>query len=103
MKRKLTAESAETAEKSRSISANSAISAVKILLNPSGRWQPLAVALFHLAALALTARLAHWPYPLALLTLAAVTLPLVLYSRLTPPQQRNTKYAIRDTPPPSHP
>ncbi|MBM4424047.1 MAG: hypothetical protein FJ030_11750 [Chloroflexi bacterium] len=41
------------------------------------------ILLFHLLALALTARLAHWPLPLVLLTLVAATLPFAAYNRIT--------------------
>ncbi len=40
----------------------------------------LAVVIFHLLALAAVARLAHWPYPLLLLTIAVFILPLTLYA-----------------------
>ncbi len=83
------AENADHAEKPKNISANSAHSAVNLFIYPTGRRQFFAVALFHLAALALTARLAHWPYPLVLLTLALVILPFNFYLRIT-------SYALRD-------
>jgi hypothetical protein len=56
-----------------------------VFLNPAGRWQKIAVVLFHLLALTLTARLAHWPYLLVALTLVAVNLPFTLYTALCPP------------------
>ncbi len=53
--------------------------------NLSARAQ-ITLLLFHLAALALTARLAHWPYILVLLTVALVIFPLYRYSHTpTPP------------------
>lgn len=39
------------------------------------------LALFHLAALALTARLAHWPFFAVLLAVALAVLPINIYSR----------------------
>ena len=61
---------------------NSALSVVNLFVNPSGRWQTLAVALFHLLALALTARLAHWPYIAALAALVSVISLFTFYSLL---------------------
>jgi len=55
---------------------------VDLVLNPSGRWQLLAVALFHLLGLALVSRLAHWPYAIVFLVLVSSLLPFQLYARL---------------------
>jgi Dolichyl-phosphate-mannose-protein mannosyltransferase len=55
---------------------------VDLVQNPFGRWQLLAVALFHLLALALVSRLAHWSYPIVLLALVGSLLPFQLYARL---------------------
>ncbi|HLB48948.1 MAG TPA: glycosyltransferase family 39 protein [Anaerolineales bacterium] len=55
----------------------------------SSRVRLFILALSHLAALALAARLAHWPYPLVIITLALANLPFHLYSRAisrTPPR-----------------
>lgn len=51
-------------------------------LNPLGRWQSLAVALFHLAALALVSRLAHWSFLSVVLGTAICLLPVWVYSLL---------------------
>jgi hypothetical protein len=58
---------------------NSALSVINLFVNPSGRWQKLVVALFHLAVLALTARLAHWPYIAVTAAIIAVILPFTFY------------------------
>lgn len=69
--------------------------AVNLFFNPSGRWQKLAVVLFHLLALALTSRLAHWPYLLVLVTLLAIALPFFIYSRLSFDISRFTFCSLR--------
>ncbi|MBI5292369.1 MAG: hypothetical protein HY872_10885 [Chloroflexi bacterium] len=43
------------------------------------------IILFHLAALGLTARLAHWPYLLVLIVLIAAIAPFNIYRHLVPP------------------
>ncbi len=87
MKKHITAENTERAENTKNHSANSAHSAVKfpaVAINPSGRFQTMAVVIFHLLALAAVARLAHWPYSFILFTLALVIFPLNIYSRWFP-------------------
>jgi hypothetical protein len=66
----------------------SVLSVANLFLNPSRRWQKLVVALFHLAAFALTARLAHWPFLAVLITLALATLPFAFYSLRLAPAKR---------------
>lgn len=58
---------------------NSALSVINLFVNPSGRWQKLVVALFHLLALALTARLAHWPFLAVTAAIIAAILPFTFY------------------------
>jgi hypothetical protein len=82
MKTDFTAENAESAEKSKTNSANSALSAVKLFLNPARRWPTIVFTIFHLLALALTARLAHWPYIAALAALVSVITLFTFYSLL---------------------
>ena len=53
------------------------------------------IILFHLAALGLTARLAHWPYILVLFTLALVIFPLYRYSHTpTPPHSLSPLFVL---------
>jgi len=51
----------------------------------TGRWQTLTVVLFHLFALALTARLAHWPALAVATAIILVILPFTFYSSLVTP------------------
>jgi hypothetical protein len=53
----------------------------------------VAFALFHLLALALVSRLAHWPYLLVLLILSTIILTFQLYNRLAPHTLRPTLHA----------